>query len=103
MYKLDAASDFRVVSYAPKTDMESKQQKQDKKTNELLWTITALHFEEEGARPELVNATLASNVEPDFTPMFAQLEGVKIGYWAVGDKSGVYFQAAGIVELEEAA
>ncbi len=106
MFKLDEAADFRVVSCAPKMgrkDDGTQVRKTARDSNEPLWTVTALYYEEADSHPELVKVTVPSFQDPEFVPMRTGLENVKMAVWEVGGKSGVYFTADALVELEEAA
>jgi len=72
-------------------DFESRRQKADTETGELLYAVQLVALAGDGA--EIVKVTIAG--EPKLTSGTpVRVSGLTANYWAMGDRSGLSFRAA---------
>lgn len=105
MFKIDENEDVRALAIEPKiADRKTGEQKTERDTGVPLWTVTALHQQDDGA-PELIKVTIASPTEPEFSPMLAGFTDLEAGIYTIkGDggglsNAGLFFRASALVEL----
>jgi hypothetical protein len=74
----------------PVTDFETKQQKADLTTGELLYNLQVVALDEEGA--QIITVKVAGDPKVGQGAML-KLEGLVALPWSMGDRSGVAFRA----------
>src|SRR3954469_8196355 len=81
----------------PVTDFETKQQKADLSTGELLYNLQVVALDEEGA--QIITVRVAGDPKVGQGAML-KLEGLVAMPWSMGDRSGVAFRANRVVSLD---
>jgi hypothetical protein len=85
----------------PKSDGRGGQ-KNDRETRELLWVVELVAMDETGA--EVIKVTIAGQQPPRVAPgQHVQVTGLVAFPWAIEDKHGVAYRAAGITPLKQPA
>src|SRR5215213_5189355 len=74
----------------PVTDFDTKQQKADLTTGELLYNLQVVALDEEGA--QIITVRVAGDPQVSQGAM-VKLEGLVAMPWSMGDRSGVAFRA----------
>ena len=82
--------------HEPKLEHETKEQKVDRTTGALLWTLQLMALDESGG--EILAVTV--DVEPKVSVgEFVRVDGLVAMPWSQGDRSGVAFRASFIGAL----